>query len=105
MHILNDDKGAHDIANLSKVHLSVEVFMQHPPSQLEFFVGPINEEVMDVVNLQEIVNLDEDDHLSKLYEELVTKVQKIEVNMKDNSVNYDETLLEFDLTHTYKTDL
>lgn len=51
MHILNDDKGAHDIAILSKVHLSIEVFMQHPPSQLEFFDGPINEEAMDVVNL------------------------------------------------------
>lgn len=51
MHILIDDKGAHEIANLSEVHLSVEVFIQHPQSQLEFFDGPIDEEAMDVVNL------------------------------------------------------
>lgn len=32
MHIPTNDKGAKDIADLCKVHLGVDVFVQHPVS-------------------------------------------------------------------------
>lgn len=79
MHRFDDDKYAQDIINLSKVRSSFEVFIQDPLSQHEFFDGEIVKEVVDVVNL------DEKDHVFKLYEEVL---------MKDNIVNMDDQEVE-----------
>lgn len=43
---LSDDKGAQDITNLCKVHMSVHIYVQHPLSQPEYYDVPIKDETI-----------------------------------------------------------
>lgn len=75
MLFLADDKCDQDIVDLSKVHLSVDVFEKYLFSQHEYFDSLMVEEV----NLEDIVRLYEKDYIFKVYEEVV--------NTKDVLVN------------------
>lgn len=68
MYIFTDDKGPLDVVDLYKVHLSVDVYIQHPISQPEFYDGPLKQ---GELNPENIANLKEEDFLSKLYEKVV----------------------------------
>lgn len=68
MFTLSDDKGAQDIVDLCKVNLSVHMYVQHPLSQLEYHDGPIEDETK---NPEDVVILDEEDEIGKVYEEFV----------------------------------
>lgn len=41
MNVLTDDKGALDVADLFKVHLSVDIYIQHDFFEPEFYEGTI----------------------------------------------------------------
>lgn len=58
MNVLVDEKSALNITNLCMVHLSVNIYIQHPLSQPEYYKGPIDDEVN--VNDEEYVNLEEE---------------------------------------------
>lgn len=70
MHVLADDKGALDFADLCKVYLSVDIYTQYSMSPLGFYDGPFKEEEL---NHEDTINFEEKDLLSKLYEEIIRK--------------------------------
>lgn len=47
MHVLADDKDVLDTADLSKMHLSVDVYLQHLLSQLKFYDDPLEKEKLN----------------------------------------------------------
>lgn len=56
MHVLIDDKGELDIADLCKMHLGVDVYEQDPLSQTKYYGDPIEREELnpdDIVNIEE----------------------------------------------------
>lgn len=81
MHALVDDKGALDIYDLCMVYLSVDIYIQLPFSQPEYYEGHIDDE--DDVNDEDIVNLEEEDMIAKLYEEVIIE----DSELKDAEVN------------------
>lgn len=54
MNVLTDDKGALDVADLCKVHLSVDIYIQHDFFEPEFYEGTIEEEEL---NHEHILNV------------------------------------------------
>lgn len=56
MHVLINDKGELDIADLCKMHLGVYVYEQDPLSQTKYYDDPIEGEEL---NPEDIVNLEE----------------------------------------------
>lgn len=54
---LNDNKRTLDITDFCMVHLSVDVYKQHPLSQPEYFEGSLVEE--KDLNDENIINLEE----------------------------------------------
>lgn len=43
MNVLVDDKGALEIADVYRVHLSVDIYIQHTLSQTEYYDSPLDE--------------------------------------------------------------
>lgn len=73
MNVLNDDKGALDIADLCRVHISIDVYIQHSLSQPEYVEGSLLEEEEEGLNDEDIVNFEEEYLISKLYKEVVMR--------------------------------
>ncbi|CAK8530338.1 unnamed protein product [Lathyrus sativus] len=72
MNSLNDDAGALEIANLYRVHLGVNIYIQHKLNQTDYYDGPIEAELGNGDNVNEEPNVVEE-LLSKLYEEAVNE--------------------------------
>lgn len=68
MNVLVDDKDELDIVDLCNVHLGIDIDIQHPMSQLGYYEGPIDDE--EDVNQEDIVNLQEEDLIAKIYEQV-----------------------------------
>lgn len=67
MDILVDDKYALDIIDLCRVHLGVEIYIQHLLFQPDYYEGPIDD--VEDVNHKDIINLEEEYLIVKLYEQ------------------------------------
>ncbi|KAI5385153.1 hypothetical protein KIW84_071950 [Lathyrus oleraceus] len=63
------------------VHLNVDIYIQHPLSQLEYYEGPINDE--EDVNHEGIINLKEEDLIAKFYEQVIRE----DFELKNGEVN------------------
>src|ERR1051325_8038430 len=83
MNLLYDDRGALEIADLYRVHLSVEVCIQHTLSQPDFVDE--NEVVLDEITLNVIV--DEIEEMLKETEAVVDDVRMNDVSVDDDRVN------------------
>ncbi|CAL5213458.1 unnamed protein product [Lathyrus oleraceus] len=92
MNMLVDDKGALEIVDLYRVHLSVNIDIQHSLSQPEYSDGPLNE-----------IEVDHDDNVGGSEEVLAAMYEKVingelkggelkEVGMKESEAN--ETVLK-----------
>lgn len=57
MDILSNDKDALDIADLCKLHLTVDIYMQYDLSESTFYYGPLEEEEL---NHEYIIDLGEE---------------------------------------------
>lgn len=67
MDILVDDKCALNIVDFCRVHLGVEIYIQQPLSQPDYYEGPIDD--VEDVNHKDIVNLEEEYLIVKHYEQ------------------------------------
>lgn len=74
MNILNNDKSALVTVDLYRVNLSVNVYTQHTLSQYEYFEDPLTKE--EDLNDEDIVNLEEANFISKLYDEVLRGILK-----------------------------
>ncbi|CAK8573257.1 unnamed protein product [Lathyrus sativus] len=72
MNSLNDDAGALEIVDFHRVHLGVDIYIQHKLDQPGYYDGPIEAELGNGENVNEGPDVVED-MLSKLYEEAVNE--------------------------------
>ncbi|CAK8578636.1 unnamed protein product [Lathyrus sativus] len=86
INVLKDDKGALEVADLCRVHLKVDIYIEHSLSQPEYVENPINmmeEKAIDEEPLN-MVNPEVESILQYFYEEVI---KDTEVGTNGESVN------------------
>lgn len=82
MFTLSDDTSAQEIVDLTKVHMSVHMYVQHWVSQPDYYDDPIEDET---TKSADVVILDEEDVIAKLVDEVANgKRDGVDLNVDDN---------------------
>lgn len=82
MNVLVDDKGVLEIVDLYRVHLNIDVYIQHTFSQPEYYDGPLDE-----------IEVDHDDIVDEIEQVLVAMYDEV-VNMELKETEATETELK-----------
>lgn len=100
MFTLSDDKSVQEMVDLCKVHKSVHLYVQYSVSQLDYYDGPIEDGIDNIVRV--VVNVYEtEDVIQKLVEDVlngkvgrVGELNKVEVEDTYVDVNGAEHMSE-----------